>query len=57
MCPWASRLQGWEGVLWDVVNREIFLAKSGIKMNIKYEAEVTIWGQYILGVEVGDAFV
>lgn len=40
-----------------MVNREIFLAKSRIKMNIKYEAEVTIWGQYILGVEVGDAFV
>lgn len=37
----------------DEVNKEIFLAPSEMKINIKDEAEVNNWEQYILGVEVG----
>lgn len=37
----------------DEVNKEIFLAQSEIKINIKDEAEVNNWEQYTLGVEVG----
>lgn len=37
----------------DEVNKEIFLAKPEIKRNIKYEANINNWEQYMLGVEVG----
>lgn len=40
----------------DEVNKEIYLAKPEIKRNIKYEAEINNWEQYILGVEVGRRF-
>lgn len=37
----------------DEVNKEIFLAQSEIKINVKDEAEVNNWERYILGAEVG----
>lgn len=31
---------GWEGFLWQEINKEIALAKFEINFNIKYEAEL-----------------